>query len=79
MCFLAQIDIFTASENSNIKISNQKTKDQEQLPFASYDKMNLVMVTVLLCLQANGLLAEGKTHLNTSLRISSKKYNILNS
>ena len=60
MNFLAQIDTFTDSENSN-----RFTKQRKffciflVVSFVSYDKMILFEITALLCLMADGLLGEG--------------------
>merc|ERR1712126_63792 len=57
VCFPAQIEIFTYSENSNR--TNNPRKDSNifvVLSFTSYGKMKLFTVALILCLQAGSLL-----------------------
>jgi len=57
VCFPAQIEIFTDSENSNR--TNNPRKDSNifvVLSFTSYGKMKLFTVALILCLQAGSLL-----------------------
>jgi len=59
VCFPAQIEIFTDSENSNR--TNNPRKDSNifvVLSFTSYGKMKLFTVALILCLQAGSLLGE---------------------
>ena len=73
MCFPAQIEIFTDSENSNR--TNNPRKDSNifvVLSFPSYGKMKLFTVALILCLQADSLLGGKRKHLNILLIHSSK-------
>jgi len=59
VCFPAQIEIFTDSENSNR--TNNPRKDSNifvVLSFTSNGKMKLFTVALILCLQADSLLGE---------------------
>merc|ERR1711872_579924 len=60
VCFPAQIEIFTNSENSNR--TNNPRKDSNifvVLSFTSNGKMKLFTVALILCLQADSLLGRG--------------------
>ena len=78
MCFPAQIEIFTDSENSNR--TNNPRKDSNifvVLSFTSNGKMKLFTVALILCLQAGSLLGGKRKHLNILLTHSSKSFSIL--
>ena len=78
MCFPAQIEIFTDSENSNR--TNNPRKDSNifvVLSFTSNGKMKLFTVALILCLQASSLLGGKRKHLNILLIHSSKIFSIL--